>query len=114
MASHTSKSVSNTSGSEETQYHLSYCFFSLTTDVNFVSLNPQVPTAQRLDHDGPGVSVHFIISCLWFCDSVRIDFFSHMKMILSPGDTCYCMFFLIGCFKFISSNYYSNTKPSSS
>ena len=41
------------------QLHLSYNFFSLTTDVNRVSHNPRVPTAQQGVKDSPGVRVHY-------------------------------------------------------
>ena len=63
MASLTSKSDSNTSGSEETQHHYiihAVFFFSLTTDVNRVSLNPKVPVALGIRGDY-GVRVHYLL-----------------------------------------------------
>ena len=47
MASSTSESDSNTFECEEMQYHLSYYFFSLTTDVNCSAQNPQVPAVKK-------------------------------------------------------------------
>ena len=43
------------------KHHLSYYFFSLTTDMNRFCQNPRVPAAQRVDYGGSGVRVHFII-----------------------------------------------------
>ena len=61
MAILTSESDSNTS---ETQCHLSYYFFSLTTDVNRVSQNPRVPAAQESPYGHPSmVRVHYFFTC---------------------------------------------------
>ena len=57
LAGFTSKSDSNTIIAGEEQRDLSYYFFSLTTDVNRVSKNPQVPEALQY-----GVSVHFFFA----------------------------------------------------
>ena len=48
MASFTSESDSNTIIAGEEQRDLSYYFFSLTTDINRASKNPQVPTGVRV------------------------------------------------------------------
>ena len=69
MTSFTSESNSNPFAGEEMQRHLSYYFFSLTTDVNRVSQNPLVPAAQsvNLNTGVPGVRVHF------FCDRPSVN-----------------------------------------
>jgi hypothetical protein len=62
MASFTSESDSNTFAGEEMQRHLSYYFFSLTTDMNPASQNPRVPAAwDGLTGYVPGVCVHYIL-----------------------------------------------------
>ena len=63
----TSESDSNTFfAGEETQGHLSFYFFSLTTDINRASKNPRVPAAQPGSdkHDDDyvlGVRVPFLL-----------------------------------------------------
>ena len=42
---------------------MSYYFFSLTTDMNRVSLNPRVSAWRRVDRQLPGVRVHKF--CSW-------------------------------------------------
>ena len=60
MASSTSESDSNTFACVEMQYHLSYYFFSLTTDMNCSGQNPQVPAVKIYKSNyEPGVRVHF-------------------------------------------------------
>ena len=61
MASSTSESDSNTFAYEEMQYHFSYYFFSLTTDMNCFAQNPQVPAVKKhMDYRGAyGVRVLF-------------------------------------------------------
>ena len=48
------------------QRHLTYYyyFFSLTTDVNYLSQNPRVPAALRDMNHSPGVCP-FILFCFW-------------------------------------------------
>ena len=46
----------------EEQRDLSYYFFSLTTDINRASKNPQVPTTQSEYSKLYGVRVHFIFA----------------------------------------------------
>ena len=59
MASLTSESDSTPITGEEMQRHLSYHFFSLTTDTNRVSQNPRVPVAQQdAEQWSLGVRVH--------------------------------------------------------
>ena len=58
MANRTSKSDSNTFASEEHHYS-----FSLTTDMNCISLNPRVPVAKQETYFGSGVRVYNI--CFW-------------------------------------------------
>ena len=60
MASFTSESNLTTFAGEEMQRHLPYYFFSLTTDVNRVSQNTLVPTAQQ-GAKGPGVRFHYCL-----------------------------------------------------
>ena len=63
MASFISESDSNTFTGEKI-HHLSYCFFSLTTDTNRVSQNPLVPAApQKLNNNfnDPGVGVDLFL-----------------------------------------------------
>ena len=45
------------------QRHLSYYFFSLTTDINRVSRNARVPAAQR-GVNGHGVCLRYFF-CFW-------------------------------------------------
>ena len=61
MASLTSECDSNTFVGEEMQYHLSYYFFSLTTDMNRFSQtrNPRVPESQKGQGGARGVCVLF-------------------------------------------------------
>ena len=67
MASSTSESDSNTFAYEEMQYHFSYYFFSLTTDMNCFAQSPQVPALTPKnnlkmgygDHGPPGVRGRF-------------------------------------------------------
>jgi hypothetical protein len=47
MASLTSESDSTTFAGEEMQRHLTYYFFSLTSDMNHVSQSPPVPAAPQ-------------------------------------------------------------------
>jgi hypothetical protein len=62
MGIFTSESDSNTFVGEEMQRHLSYCFFSLTTDLNRFSRNPRVAAAwDGLAGCVPGVRVHYIL-----------------------------------------------------
>jgi hypothetical protein len=58
MATLSSESDSSRRGDTR---HLSYYFFSLTTDLNHVSQNPEVPEAQRKTVSDPGVRVHFFL-----------------------------------------------------
>ena len=84
MASLISESDSTTFTSEEMQRHLSYYYFSLTTDMNRVSQNPRVPTAQRDMVTGcaPGVRVHYFFAsgCL------SIPFRLQVMATLEEGD----------------------------
>ena len=65
MAGFTSESDSNTIIAGEEKRGLSYYFFSVTTDINRASKNPQVPEAQSEYYPGStyGVCVHFF--CFW-------------------------------------------------
>ena len=63
MASLTSEFDSNTFVGEEMQHHLSFYFFSLTTDMNSLSQNTRVPAAHEGNTHDPGVGVHFF--CFW-------------------------------------------------
>ena len=66
IASVTSESDSNTFAGEDTQCHLSYYSFGLTTDMNSFSLslslsqNPPVPTAQGIKN-APGARNHYYL-----------------------------------------------------
>ena len=59
MAGFTSEFDSTTFADEEMQHHLLYYFFSLTTDMNPLSRNPQVPVAQL--GGGYGVRVQYFL-----------------------------------------------------
>ena len=64
-ANPTSESDSTTFAGEEMQRHLSYYFFSLTTDINGVCQNPRVPAAERsMTITAPGVRAHCFF-CFW-------------------------------------------------
>ena len=66
MVTLTSKSDSSTFSGEDMQLerHLSYYFFSLTTNINCDSQNARVPVAQRdiCDQSAPGVRIHFFFT----------------------------------------------------
>ena len=65
------------------QRHLSYYFFSLTTDIYRVSQNPLVPAAKQGMGHAPGVRVHhdyFASGCL------SIPFCSQLMATLKEGD----------------------------
>ena len=69
MTGLTSESDPSTFSGEEMQRHLSYYFFSLTTDINRSSKNPRVPAAKPGSdkHDNSyvcGVCVLFFF-CFW-------------------------------------------------
>ena len=66
MANLTSESGSTTFAGEEMQRHLSYYFFSLTTDMNRASQNPRVPAAQQDMCFAPGVRVHYFLLLVVF------------------------------------------------
>ena len=61
MASFSSEFDSTPFAGEEMQRHLSYCLFSLTTDMSHVSQNTRVPAAQRGMDNTPGVCVHYFL-----------------------------------------------------
>ena len=64
MATITSESDSTTFAGEVIQRHLSYYLFSLTTDMNSVSQNTQVPAVQQGNtKTGQGVRFHYCL--LW-------------------------------------------------
>ena len=85
MAGFTSESDSNTIIAGEEQHDLSYYFFSLTTDIDRASKNPQVPTAQSSkDSEYFGVRVLFFFAS--GCLSIP---FGHQKVkmaTLKEGD----------------------------
>ena len=61
MARLTSECDSNTFA-DEIQYHLSYSFFSLTTDMNRDTQNPRVPAVQDGKRGVYGVRVHYFFA----------------------------------------------------
>ena len=69
IAIFTSEFDSNTFAGEEIQRHLSYYFFSLTTDMKRVSKNPRVPAVQpgvRYNTNVAGVRVRYFFA-FWLC-----------------------------------------------
>ena len=62
MPGFSSESDSNTIIAGEEQRDLSYYFFSLTTDIDRASKNPEVPTTQSEYSYYYGVRVHFIFA----------------------------------------------------
>ena len=64
------------------QRHFPYYFFSLTTDMNHISLNLQVPTAQQGRSYAPGVRLHYFFAsgCL------SIPFRLQLMTTLKEGD----------------------------
>ena len=63
------------------QRHLSYYFFSLTTDIYRESQNPLVPAAKQGMGNEPGVRVHYF--CFWL--SIN-SLSSQLMATLKKGD----------------------------
>ena len=65
------------------QRHLSYYFFSLTTDINGVCQNPRVPAAERsMTITAPGVRAH----CFFASGCLSIPFRLQSMATLEEGD----------------------------
>ena len=74
MTGLTSESDSNTFSGEE-MHHLSYYFFSLTTDINRASKNPRVPAAKP-DSDKHDDKYVLGVRVFFFCFRLSVNFLS--------------------------------------
>ena len=102
MTSLTSESDSNTCAGEE-RHHLSYYFFSLTTDINRASKNPRVPAAQP-DSDKHDDKYVLGVRVLFFCFWLSVNLLSFLVNGYSEGRWPMAD---------VGVHSYLNTKPSS-